>query len=82
MGITPADPHTFPDICEHRLHMSHVGSVLNGGIHCLSAYLIDGQQLNDANMAILEHAAAALNALKAPWVMAADWNVNPEQLAA
>ena len=35
-------------------------------------------------MAILEYAAAAaaLNALKAPWIMAADWNVNPEQLAA
>ena len=33
-------------------------------------------------MTILEHAAAALNAFKAPWVMAADWNVNPAQLAA
>ena len=81
-GISPLSGHTFPDLVEHRLQLALVNAVSKSALFCLSAYLIDGDGLGDANKTILEHAAVALNVLKAPWVMAGDWHLSQEQVAA
>jgi hypothetical protein len=46
----------------------------------LSAYPRDGVGLDDANLALLEEIARIVKLLKGPWLIAADWNINPDTL--
>ena len=66
----------------HRMHFSFVNAVLRGGIHCWSIYLRDSEGLSPENLALLEEAAAIVSALRGPWVIAGDWNVEPGALLA
>ena len=51
-------------------------------MHFISLYLIDTVGLNEANKLILEEVTVAVKSLKGPWVIAGDWNLSPETLAA
>ena len=62
----------------HRLHLTWVGGVLRGGLHCGAIWLKDCEGLSSSNMAILDHAAAALGKLRGPWVLGGDWNLTPD----
>ena len=48
----------------------------------MSLYLICSVGMNAANKLICECVAAALRALKSPWVIGGDWNMPPDALAA
>jgi endonuclease/exonuclease/phosphatase family metal-dependent hydrolase len=81
VGIRESD-HSCKDGMQHRLCLAWVSGIIRGGIHCLSIYLKSGEGMSEANKAILEEAAVLLGLLKGPWIVAGDFNVNPEDLAA
>ncbi len=59
-----------------------LGAICRGGIHCACIYLHTAQGLSDANLECLDQVAAGLAAMEGPWILAGDFNVTPEQLAA
>ena len=82
IGIAKAGPKTLSEFAEHRVAISWVNAVAKGGVHFISLYLIDTVGLNEANKLILEEVTVAVKSLKGPWVIAGDWNLSPETLAA
>ena len=49
-------------------------------MHIISLYLKDTEGLSEYNLRVLQEAAALTMTLGTPWVMAADWNLEPSQL--
>ena len=82
MATRAATAGTIPDEYRHRLDMTWADGVCKGGINFLGIYLRDCEGFSEANLGILEVAGGALNGLTGPWIVAGDWNVNPETLAA
>ena len=82
IGISKAGLKTLSELVEHRVAISWVNAVAKGGVHFVSIYLIDSVGLNEANKLILQEVTAAVKSLKGPWVIAGDWNLSPEILAA
>ena len=82
IGIAKAGPKTLSDFCDHRVLVTWVNAVVKGGAHFISVYLIDSVGLNEANKLILEEVTVAIKSIKGPWVLAGDWNITPEILAA
>ena len=80
-GIAPVEDVGIPSAYMHRLSMAWIDAVVRGGITCMSIYLRTAEGLSDANMCILEEAAAALNAIRGPWLVGGDWNLEPDSLA-
>ena len=54
---------------------------MKGGVHVFSVYLKDGDGMSDTNAAILTELAAAIAAVRGPWLVAGDWNMAPHVLA-
>ena len=54
--------------------------MLKGGIQIFSVYLIDTVGINEANKKVLDAIAATILTLSGPWIIAGDWNVNPDVL--
>ena len=79
-GISPVDPKLIAPDMRHRLAAYHVSGVIPGGLHLISVYLKDSEGLSEYNLKILQEAAALVLTLGTPWVMAGDWNVNPQRL--
>ena len=57
-----------------------LGSVCRGGLHLISIYLRHSEGLSPANLDILHSVAAAISALKGPWLVAGDFNLEPSLL--
>lgn len=77
-GTTPHD--RTRDGFEHRIAGAWIGAVVRGGIHCFSVYLKDCDNLGDTNAAILTELAALVGAVRGPWVVGGDWNMEPRLL--
>ena len=56
--------------------------VVKGGIHVFSAYAKDVIGPTGENLRLMEELKAAIGTIDGPWVIAADWNMRPEVLAA
>ena len=80
-GIWPIDNSGIAGEFLHRLTLAWVDAVVRGGVNCMSIYLRSAEGMSAANQAILEQAAAALNAFTGPWITGGDWNIPPETLA-
>ena len=57
-------------------------STLNDGCLLLSAYFKDSEGLSPVNLDVLEQLAIIIEAYRAPWILAADFNMPPDLLAA
>ena len=82
IGITPVADTVIRADLRHRIQASWVGGICKGGIYVLSIYLKDAEGLSETNMYILEQAAICIKALKGPWVIGGDWNIEPHLLSA
>ena len=56
--------------------------MIPGGILVGVPYLYDGVGARGANLDLLQLIAAVMKALKAPWVLAGDFNMTPDELQA
>ena len=78
-----ADPAASPGIAaEHRFRLKHVSACCRGGLHVGSAYFhclvgADGE----LNINLLHAIASQLAGINGPWVIGADWNFTPSELA-
>jgi endonuclease/exonuclease/phosphatase family metal-dependent hydrolase len=81
-GITKIDHRAIDNVCSHRVLVTWVAAVVKGGLYVISIYLIDTVGLNDANRAILEAVAQVIKTIKGPWIIAGDFNMNPDILLA
>ena len=82
IGIAPIADTVIRADLRHRLQASWVGGVCKGGIYIISIYLKDAEGLSETNMYILEQAAIYIKALKGPWIIGGDWNLEPHLLTA
>jgi hypothetical protein len=82
MGIHQNTDKVVRDGMRHRIALSWVDGFQRGGLHCGSIWLHDSQGLSEANMSLLEEAAAALRSCKGRWILGGDWNMSPELLRA
>ena len=74
-------PHEFiADGYRHRIGAAWVGAVVKGGVHNFSLYLKDGEGMSDTNAAVLTQLAAAIAAVRGPWIVGGDWNMTPQAL--
>ena len=80
--ITPPDEPIVREAFRHRIAVAWIDGVVRGGIHCISVYLIHSVGLSPANDAILEELFVVIRQLVGPWIIAGDWNVAPQLLAA
>ena len=65
-----SSPHDFiEDGYKHRIGAARVGVIVKGGVHSFSLYLKDGEGMSDANAAILTQLAAAIAAVRGPWIV-------------
>ena len=66
-----------------RLNVKWSGAVMAGGFHCGSLYMHDGVGIqHETNTKLLHGTAARLCMLQGPWVLSADYNCTPKELAA
>ena len=82
IGITPVAENIIPRDLKHRLQASWIGGICKGGVYILSIYLKDGEGLSETNFLILEQVATCIKALKGPWIVGGDWNIEPHLLTA
>ena len=78
LGMEPHAPAR--DGFQHRIGGAWVGRVVRGGVHFVSVYPKDGDQLGETNLAVLTELAAVLGAIRGPWIVGGDWNMAPELL--
>ena len=64
----------------HRICAAHVNGMLGGGFTLVSLYMKDGLEVQGINVDILRDLGAFLLQLEEPWMVAADWNMEPEVL--
>jgi len=80
VGITSQPDWTIRDGFQHRFKLAWVGAILKGGIHMGSLYLRDSVGLSEENLCILQEVAIVLKKLRGPWIVAGDFNLNPDLL--
>ena len=81
--ITLPPSLSSPVIIPGRLAAAHVHSFIPGGIVFISAYFKDSVGWNPQNASIvwqLVQFLAVLNGKQVPWVIGADWNMEPDVL--
>ena len=66
----------------HRFYHTWVNGVVKGGLQCISAYAKDKIGPTGENLELLAELTALVRSLDGPWVIAGDWNMPPEALAA
>ena len=78
----PANRASDPPLAEHpsRIAAASVDIGLNEPLSPISAYLYDGEGLSIRNVDILGALVAFILALEGPWVLAADFNIEPSSL--
>eukprot|EP00973_Karenia_brevis_P068763 9559962-Karenia_brevis.AAC.1 len=70
----------YAECVTHRVHCRHVGAVCKGGIYLVSIYLWTKEGLSKRNLDLLQAVAQVISQLRAPWVLAGDWNIEPAAL--
>ena len=83
IGAVRGDPfepivYDFGDL-RHRITAVKVGANLMGGLVVISAYFLTGG-LSAFNVAMLEALGAFIATINVLWVLAADWNMQPQVL--
>jgi hypothetical protein len=63
-----------------RVRISFVNAILKGGLFIISIYLWHSEGLSERNLSLLNHLARVLASLRAPWLIAGDWNMVPALL--
>ena len=63
-----------------RVHVRWVGSICRGGIYIITVYLFHSEGLSTRNLDLLQSLAALISRLKGPWVVAGDFNLQPQEL--
>ena len=63
-----------------RMSVQWLGSIARGGIFVGSIYLHSGEGMLARNLRMLEEAARVLMALLGPWILAGDFQVEPQAL--
>ena len=83
-GIGLAEPPglVIKESVRHRIVIGWGSAMLKGGVHLASLCLKDGAGLNDDNLELLQELALLLGQIKGPWIVGADWNINPSTLEA
>ena len=79
-GLAPVEEELAGGEQSHRIAAAWVDGVLKGGILCISVYLKDGVGLNDSNTKVLDEVLVTAKAAGLPFIIAGDWNVQPEDL--
>ena len=74
--------HEVKPALRHRIHHAWMGGITKGGVHCISAYLRDGEDASEGNLEILTEVAILVKSLKGQWIVAGDFNMSPTTLAA
>ena len=64
-----------------RIHCRWVGGMCRGGLHVVSVYLWTAEGLSKRNLDLLHELAFILRSISGPWVIAADWNMDPALLS-
>jgi hypothetical protein len=65
---------------DERMAFWHVGTGVRGGFVAASLYLITGQGDGPLNQALLFKAGAAIHTLAKPFVVGADWQMEPDMV--
>ncbi len=65
-----------------RVHVRWMGGVVRGGLHLLTAWPHHTEGATERNIDILDRLARAIDSVKGPWLVGADWNITPEALLA
>ena len=63
-----------------RIRVSFVNAVLTGGLYVVSIYLWHSEGLSERNLTLLHSLGRLLASLRAPWIVAGDWNIIPSLL--
>ncbi len=64
-----------------RISMAWVGGMVAGGFVMFSVYLYPSEGMTPRNQAVLDEVARIAALLRCPWIMAADWQMTPEEVA-
>ena len=81
-GMTVHELGEIPECAEGRIAACHVGAVCKGGFHILSVYLWHSEGLTARNLDLLQTLAQVISRLRGPWLLAGDFNITPQELAA
>ena len=82
IGIDTESSLRFKEEVKHRITHAWINGVVRGGIHVFSVYARDQIGPVGENLTVLEELKAAIRAVDGPWIIAADWNMSPETIAA
>ena len=82
IGMAGTSATTLPQTHADRLTVQWTAIARRGGLHLVSIYLWTSEGLSERNLSILHHLSLLLRALRGPWVVAGDWNMEPEVLQA
>ena len=83
MGMSVScDDDIIPEVLKGRFKLRLIGAVVRGGINFGSCYFHSPMGITATpNMNMLQAVAAVLSTLGGPWIIGADWNCTPDQLA-
>ncbi len=81
--IGMAMPHgvTVAEEFAPRISMAWVGGMVPGGFVMFSVYLYPAEGVTPRNQAVLDEVARLAALLRCPWIVAADWQMCPEDVA-
>ncbi len=75
-------PYRVMESGRTRVKLAWVGGVCRGGLHLISAYLWPAEGMTERNLGVLHSIAAVVHALRGPWVLAWDANMDPKEIMA
>ena len=79
-GMSRHKTNAEMECCRGRIAANHVSIACKGGIHFVSLYLWCVEGLSRRNLDVLQCVAQLLASLHVPWVLAADFNLEPHVL--
>ncbi len=81
LGMAVPPIPVIDPIIKSRVHIRWVGNVCKGGLYLVSLYLHNGEGLTQRKLDLLQAVAVILASIKALWMVAADFQNSPEDLA-
>ena len=80
IGLSTLLDQPSGELVEARLVGGHIWSWARGGLAVLGAYMFTGEGLSARYCELLSRIEVWISLCSGPWIIAADWNVTPEQL--
>ncbi len=65
-----------------RVHARWMGGIVRGGIHLITAWPHHTEGPSPRNLDLLDQLAQVVHSMSGPWIIGADWNMDPCTLAA